>query len=166
MFIGGLLVVAQTTVLPTLCAGGLCYDLLIPFVIHLGRCVSLRQALPMVLGLGLINDTLSAGTFGIYTTAYFWTLMLVHWLLTFLHARSSLIWPFIVALGVLLENAIIVVVATLAGSWPETLIPLWRMVLPQFLLAVVSGPFVLRFFHWLGQRFAALRRSASAANGA
>jgi len=156
--IGLLLVVMQTTALPALGLSGFCYDLLIPFVIHLGRTFSLRLGFPLALGLGLLCDSLSAGAFGIYTTAYFWTLMLVFWLLTFLHARSSLIWPFIVAIGVLLENGVILAASVLAQRAPAMLAPAIHLVLMQFILAVFTGPLILRFFRWLGQRFTAAPR--------
>ena len=160
--IGLVLVVLQTTVLPAIFFSGFYYDLLIPFVIHLGRTFSLRLGFPLALGFGLFCDSLSAGAFGIYTTAFFWILILVYWLLTFLHARSSLIWPFIVAFGVLLENGVIIAASVLGQRPPAILAPAIHLVLVQFTLAVFTGPLILRFFQWLDHRFTAAPRSGTA----
>ena len=146
--LGLLLVVLQTTLLQPLTVSGYCYDLLIPFVIHLGRNYSPRYCLPLVIGFGLLSDSLSAATFGIYTTTYGWLLILIYWLLTFLQARSSLVWPFIVALGIALEHLVILTVTGLIANQPIGWSHVGPIMVRQFILALITGPLVLSVLAW------------------
>jgi hypothetical protein len=108
-----------------------------------------------------MNDSLSGGPFGLYTTIYFWIMVLMYWLLTFLHARSSLIWPFVVALGVLFQNFVIITIFTLSGrSFGVSGFP-FIMLITQFVLALFTGPLVLRFYSWSTSASIRLLRSVT-----
>jgi len=99
-------IVIQTTLFPLFAWLTDFYDLLIPFVVYLGLFRPLKEGLPVVFFLGLTMDTLSGGAFGIYSTTYFWLYACIAWLIGILHFKNNLLLPFIVVVGVLMENLV------------------------------------------------------------
>jgi rod shape-determining protein MreD len=144
------LILFQTTVPPYVPLFDGFYDVIIPFVIYLGLFCSLSESLPPVFLLGFVMDTLSGGPFGLYLTTYFWLIVGVRWLSKYLHAGNSLIFPFIVALGVLMENSIFwLTVVMLRPAQQQIALPV-NEVSVQLVWALFTGPFyliALRFMH-------------------
>ena len=160
------LILLQTAVLPTVPFLDRFYDLLIPFVIYLGLFRPTKEGLIVILLAGTAMDGLSGGPFGLFLTSFVWTLLGVKWVITFLHARSTLIMIFVVALGVLFEN--IVSLGTIGVLMPDAQFPLSapHAVFEQLVLALITGPFFLmlidrghdKWCHWV-------RGLSKAANG-
>ena len=119
------------------------YDLLIPFVVYVGLFRPLKEGLTVVIVLGLLVDGLSSGPFGLFLTTYLWLFAGVKWVVTFLHAHSKVILPFVVALGVLLENAVFLGVVGLLMPGAQFPLDTHKTVLVQFTLAVFTGPVCL-----------------------
>lgn len=144
------LVVFQTTIKPhsfILFSGF--YDLLIPFVIHVGIFRSVQEGIPVIFAFGLIMDSFTGGIFGLYTSVYFWLLVCVKWTMQIFHIKNTFVLLFIVAFGVLLENLILLTAgaAFQARSFlpPEAVRPL----IIQLLWAVGTGSIFLLIFKGL-----------------
>jgi cell shape-determining protein MreD len=154
-------IVLQTTLFPLVSWLDGFYDLLIPFVVYLGLFRPLKEGLPVVFFLGLTMDTLSGGAFGIYSTTYFWLYGGIAWLIGFLHFKNNLLLPFVVVVGVFLEN--LVFLGTVKLGNPDGSLPLgiFRTVSVQLIWAMFTGPLLLlliRSVHrgwtkWIAERF-------------
>ena len=136
-------IVIQTTLFPLFSWLTDFYDLLIPFVVYLGLFRSLKEGLPVVFFLGLTMDTLSGGAFGIYSTTYFWLYACIVWLIGFFHFKNNFLLPFIVVVGVLVENLVFLGTITLGspgGALPQGTV---RTLAIQLLWALFTGPLLL-----------------------
>jgi len=155
-------IVIQTTLFPLVASLSGFYDLLIPFVVYLGLFRPLKEGLPVVFCLGIAMDTLSGGAFGIYSTTYLWLYGVIAWMIGFLHFKNTLRLPFIVVVGVLLEN--LVFLGTVKLGNPDATLPLGlgRMATVQLLWAVFTGPpllLLIRGIHlswtaWISRKIA------------
>jgi len=136
-------ILIQTTLFPLLAGLGGFYDLLIPFVVYLGLFRPIKEGIPVVFFLGLTMDTLSGGAFGIYSTTYFWLYAAIAWLIGFLQFKNNLLLPFVVVVGVLLENMVFLGVVKLSN--PDSTLPLgiFRTMAVQLLWAIFTGPLLL-----------------------
>ena len=156
-------IILQTTLFPLVAWLDGFYDLLIPFVIYLGLFRPLKEGLPVVFFVGLTMDTLSGGAFGMYSTTYFWLYGAIAWLIGFLHFKNNLLLPFVVVVGVFLEN--MVFLGTIKLGHPAGALPggIFRTVSVQLLWALFTGPLLLlliRAVHrgcakWIADRFGA-----------
>jgi len=109
-------------------------------------------------------DTLSGGAFGMYSTTYFWLYGAIAWLIGFLHFKNNLLLPFVVVVGVFLEN--MVFLGTIKLGHPAGALPggIFRTVSVQLLWALFTGPLLLlliRAVHrgcakWIVDRFGAV----------
>lgn len=119
------------------------YDLIIPFVIYMGIFRSFRESLAVIIIFGLIMDSFSGGAFGLYVSVYFWIFVGVKWVMKIFQLKNTIIMMFIVAIGVLVENIILVGVRLVfqpQAEWPfETLRPF----VLQLLWAICTGPIFL-----------------------
>ena len=120
------------------------YDLLIPFVVYLALFRPLKEGLPAVLCLGPAMDTLSGGTFGIYSTTYLWLYGTIAWLIGFLHFKNKPLMSFVVVGGVFLENMVCLATVKLSNPDAELSWGIFRTVSIQLLWALLSGPLLLR----------------------
>lgn len=138
------IIVLQTAVVPLFFTPRGVYDLLIPFVVYAGFSRPLAEGLPSIALLGLIMDCLSASPFGLYLTAYLWLYAGARWLVRFLHAHSSVVMFFIVAVGVLFENILWLLTITLLGGMElissEAVV---TSIFQQVLWALFTGAFFL-----------------------
>ncbi|MCP3955964.1 MAG: hypothetical protein GY697_27685 [Desulfobacterales bacterium] len=151
----------QTTLFPLVAWLDGFYDLLIPFVVYLALFRPLKEGFPVVIFLGLTMDTLSGGAFGIYSTTYFWLYGSIAWLIGFVHFKNNLLLPFVVVVGVFLEN--LVFLGTVKLGNPEGALPLgiFRTVLVQLVWALITGPLLLLlmrsvhrdWINWITERF-------------
>jgi len=142
------LVLFQTTVMPYFHLFDRFYDLLSPFVIYLSLFQSLRQSIPVILFFGFLMDSLSGGPFGLYLTTYIWLFIGVKWIITFLHLGDSLLLPFVVAAGVLLQNCIFIGTIAMFEPGTQFLSAAISMVTVQVLWAIFTGPIFLMFFNY------------------
>ena len=155
------LIVLQTTVMPYIPLFDRFYDLLSPFVIYLSIFRPVREGIVIILIFGFLMDNISGGPFGLYLTAYVWLFIGVRWAITFLHVGDSLIIPFVVAAGVLMENIIFIGTSAMFESGSRISEEVVNTVFIQVLWALFTGPFFLMFFnhshrrwdHWFKEKF-------------
>jgi rod shape-determining protein MreD len=129
------------------------YDLLAPFVIYLGLFRSTRESIPIIIVFGFIMDNLSGGPLGLYLTTYLWLFAGVKWVITILQVRDNVLLPFVVAVGVLLENIIFMGTITMFESGSRFSQADLGTVAVQVVWALVTGPIFLILFNRLHQRW-------------
>jgi cell shape-determining protein MreD len=147
IFICLLLIVVQTTVMPYIPLFERFYDLLTPFVIFLSIFRSNRESLVIIFLFGFFMDIISGGPFGLYITAYVWLFIGVRWAITFLHIGDSMLLPFVVALGVLMENFIFVVTSAMFEQSTRISEVMVSTIIVQVLWAIFTGPLFLMLFN-------------------
>ena len=156
------LIVVQTTVMPYIPLFDRFYDLLSPFVIYLSIFRSNRESLVIIFLFGFFMDIISGGPFGLYITAYVWLFIGVRWAITFLHVGDSMLLPFVVALGVLMENFIFVAISAMFEQSSRISEAMVSTIIVQVLWAIFTGPLFLMLFNtsyrrwdrWLNEMFA------------
>lgn len=119
------------------------YDPLIIFVLFLGLNRPVGESLIFVIVSGLIMDDLSGGTFGLYTTTYFWLFAIVRILILYLRATSVLLLAALSAFGVFLENLIVFLTAVFLQTGSHFYAAVADIFLSQVVWAVITGPFLL-----------------------
>lgn len=147
------LIVVQTTVMPYIPLFDRFYDLLSPFVIYLSIFRSNRESLVIIFLFGFFMDIISGGPFGLYITAYVWLFIGVRWAITFLHVGDSMLLPFVVALGVLMENFIFVVTSAMFEQSSRVSEAVVSTIIVQVLWAIFTGPLFLMFFNYSHHRW-------------
>ncbi len=102
-------------------------------------------------------------------TTYFWLFVLTRWGITFLHAGNKGLWLIAVAVGVLIENFIVIAAILWLGKGSD-LPPEWGdRVTAQLLGALCTGPvliFAISIGHrkwrgWVGRMAAAVKAQES-----
>jgi cell shape-determining protein MreD len=147
------LIILQTTILPYFNAFSGIYDLLIPFVILICIYLPIRESLPFVLILGLIMDNLSGSPFGLYLTFYFWLLVGVRWIMTFLRVGNNFFLSLVALVAVLAENILIIGTFALSGSDWQLPADVIKNIALQFFWAMVTVPVFLFCLLRLLKRF-------------
>ena len=147
------LIVVQTTVMPYIPLFDRFYDLLSPFVIYLSIFRSNRESLVIIFLFGFFMDIISGGPFGLYITAYVWLFIGARWAITFLHIGDSMLLPFVVALGVLMENFIFVVTSAMFEQSSRISDAMVSTIIVQVLWAIFTGPLFLMFFNYSHHRW-------------
>ena len=142
------LVILQTTVMPYFSVFDRFYDLLFPFIVFLSLFRSPRESLPVVLFFGFVMDTLSGGPFGLYLTTYLWLFFGVKWMITFLDIGDSVLLPFVVAVGVLIQNLIFVWAIAVFNPVSLSFSSAVNTIAVQVLWAILTGPILLIFFNY------------------
>jgi len=155
------LIIVQTALIPCFPLFDRFYDLPVLFVVCLGLFCPARESFPVVLALGFAMDSLSGSPPGLYITTYFWLLVVVIWVATFLHIRSSFLLPIVVASAVLIENAFLI--SGIILLVPDSKLPenIFKTIATQVLWAVCTGPFLILIINathkgwqdWLGEHF-------------
>lgn len=143
------LIIIQTTIIPYIPLFRGFYDLLIPFVIYLDIFRSFRESIPVILFFGFVMDNIYGGPFGLYLTTYLWLFVGVRWIITFLHVGNSLLWPFVVVAGVLMENLIFVGSSVLLEAGLHINSVVWGKIGTQVLWATFTGSVFILFFNYL-----------------
>jgi len=147
------LIVIQTTVMPYMPLFERFYDLLSPFVIYLSIFRSVRESMVIIFIFGFFMDIISGGPFGLYITAYIWLFIGVRWAITFLHVRDNLLLPFVVAAGVLMENAIFIGITAMFERSSRVSEAMVSTIIVQVLWAIFTGPLFLMFFNYSHRRW-------------
>ena len=160
------LVILQTTVMPSLSLPGRFYDLMIPFVVYLGLSRPVREGLLFVCLIGFIMDNLSGSPFGLYLASYFWLFSGVKGITQLLQVGTRVfIITFIVASGVLVENIIFLGSFAIFSPEQQAAGGALKIVTAQVLWALLTGAVFLIIFRnthiWLDTGFRAFwaRRS-------
>jgi len=148
-----LLFIFQTTIMPYFRMFDGFYDLISPFVLYLGLFRPARESIPVVLVLGFVMDNLSGGPLGLYLTAYFWLYAGVKWLITVMNVRDNILLPFVVAVGVLLQNIIFMGTITMFEPGSRFSQAAVSTVTVQVLWAMATGPLFLILYNYLHQRW-------------
>ncbi|MGA8180995.1 MAG: hypothetical protein WB792_13115 [Desulfobacterales bacterium] len=151
--IGLFLIVVQTTVMPHIPVFERFYDLLTPLVVYLSIFRPVREGTVTILIFGFLMDNISGGPFGLYLTAYFWLFLGVRWAITFLHVGDSFLLPFVVAVGVLMENMIFLGANVMLEQNLQIAQTMVNTVVVQVLWAVLTGPFFLMLFNYSHRRW-------------
>ncbi len=151
--IGLFLIVIQTTVMPHIPVFERFYDLLTPLVLYLSIFRPVRESAVIILIFGFLMDNISGGPFGLYLTVYFWLFLSVRWAITFLHVGDSFLLPFVVAVGVLMENLIFIGAAAMFEQNLQISQIMINTVVVQVLWAVFTGPFFLLLFNYSHRRW-------------
>jgi cell shape-determining protein MreD len=151
--IGLFLIVVQTTVMPHIPVFERFYDLLTPLVVYLSIFRPVREGTVTILIFGFLMDNISGGPFGLYLTAYFWLFLGVRWAITFLHVGDSFLLPFVVAVGVLMENMIFLGANAMFDQNLQIAQTMVNTVVVQVLWAVLTGPFFLMLFNYSHRRW-------------
>lgn len=150
------MIILKTVVMPYFQLLGQFYDPLIPFVLYLGLYRPVREGIPFVLLLGFTVDSLSGGPSGLFLTIYFWLFILTRWIVTFLHAGNKWLWVTSVAVGVLIEDLMVVATLNLLGDSTAAPAQWGDHVAVQMVWALCTGPVVLigigRIQRWWSER--------------
>ena len=143
------LIILQTTIIPCLPLLDNYYDLFVPFIVYLCLTRPIREGIPVIVITGLIMDNLSGSPFMLYVTAYFWLYISLRWLTKVLQMDNRLRLPFIISLGVIMENLIFI--GTIAGSESGIKFPgaVVRIFVVQVLWAFFTGTFFLILLDYL-----------------
>jgi cell shape-determining protein MreD len=147
------LIVIQTTVMPHVPMFGRFYDLLLPLVIYLSIFRPVREGAVIVLVFGFLMDNISGGPFGLYLTAYIWLFIGVRWAITFLHVGDSFLLPFVVAVGVLIENLIFIGARAMLEQNLQVSQTIVNTIAVQVIWAIFTGPFFLLLFNYVQRRW-------------
>ncbi len=142
-----LLVVLKTTIIPGMLGGLWLYDLLIPLVIYFSLYRSLTEGLPVVLISAIMMDMISGAPAGIYLTTYIWLFLAFRQTWRFLDLRHTYLFPAIVVAGVVFQQLIFWVAASVSAGQLVFSYESIRIVFFQILWAVVSAPLLYLFFY-------------------
>jgi len=144
-----LIVVLKTAILPGMPGGLLLYDLLIPLVIYFSLYRRLAEGLPVVLLSAVMMDMISGAPAGIYLTTYIWLFLACRQTWRFLDLRHTYLFPAIVVSGVVFQQLIFWVAASVSAGHMVFSIETIRIVFFQILWAVVTAPLLYLLFHKL-----------------
>jgi len=137
-------ILLQTTVFPHIHLFAGCYDLLIVQVVYLGLNHTTRESLLILALLGVAMDSLTGGPYGVYLMTYIWLFMSVRWALIYLRLSNTIILPFVVVYGVLMENLLNFIGAVSMNPSADTIAQMTvRPIAFELLWAIVTGPFLL-----------------------
>jgi len=144
--LGLCLIIIQTTIIPFLYFLGRFYDLIIPLVLFLSAHRPLNKGIPLILIIGFIMDCLSGGAFGLYCITYMWMYLIVGWMTTYIHAHSTILLIFLVAVGTLIENTFFIITSgstssllTLNALQSFVSQAIWAMITGAFMLIALEG---------------------------
>jgi hypothetical protein len=147
------IVILQTALFPSLFNFSVSFDLLLPMVIYMGLFCSVRESAIPLLFQGIVMDSLSGASLGVYTSCYIWLFAAVYWFKGFLHIRNHFLLAMIVCISVVIQHAVLVVVNDLSASGWELFFGTMRLLLVQTVLALVFGPLMILLFQELHDRW-------------
>ncbi len=153
IIIGLSVVLLQTTVFPNISLFTSCYDLLIVQIVYLGVYQKVRSSIIIIWLLGMAVDSLTGGPYGVYLTTYLWLFISVRWALVYLHLSNTIILPFVVAYGVLIEN-LLHFAGTISMNPSINIFAQMgiRKIIIELLWAMFTGPIFLGLLRLLHQK--------------
>lgn len=143
------IVVLKTTILPGMPGGFLLYDLLIPLVIYFSLYRRLAEGLPVVLLSAVMMDMISGAPAGIYLTTYIWLYLAFRQTWRFLDLSHTYLFPAIVVAGVVFQQIIFWVAASVTAGHMAFSTGTLRIAFFQIVWAVVTAPLLYLLFHKL-----------------
>jgi rod shape-determining protein MreD len=143
------LILIQTAILPLIPFFVPFYDLLCLFVMYLSLFKSIRIAVSAALLIGLAMDSLSGGPFGLYLTSYCWLILYARWIAKFIHVNNQILWPFIFAAAVIMENIFFVIASMVIAPGFKLPSDTVSAVVFQVFLALITAPFMLKLFAFI-----------------
>ena len=156
------LILFQTTICPGLPFYFFCYDLLLPVVISAGIYRSPREGILGVLVLGFLMDQLSGAPFGLYITTYLWLFLAVKLARRFIHVKNLFFLVLISAVGVVMENTLMLISAFLQGTEDRMYGSIANTIVWQTVVASVTAPLMVSGLEYLSgkwNRWLAVRSS-------
>ena len=143
------LVILQTAILPHITFFNNCYDLLIPLILYMAFFRPVFESVLVALTIGLVMDSITGGPFGIFISIYFWLFAGTRWGMQYFHSGTTVLLPFVISAGVLVENLILLSVTALIAK--EAVFPagVAEMFAWQVFWAAISGPFVFMFIKFI-----------------
>ena len=147
------IVIVQSVILPLFPIFSGCHDLMIAFVVYLGMYQPKRESLIFILLIGFVMDSLSGTPFGMYITTYVWLFLAIGMLAKLLHMGNRMMLPFLMIVGVLVQNTIFIgVIAMLEQDFYFPMTAAGNVFL-QMVWAGITGPFMLIFFKFAGEKW-------------
>ena len=140
IFISLFLVIIRTTVFPLFSSLSNCFDFLLPIVVYLGFFRSLREGIFGIVVFGLLMDGMSGVSFGFHLSTYVWLYVIVHTLKQFLQVKNIFMLSFMTAVGVVIENGILIIAENLFNPKLNVLKAVVKLSMVQIVLAVIIGP--------------------------
>ena len=165
VFVGLMLVVIQSTVVPRLPVIENCYDFLLPFIIYQSLFRPPRETVPLVVGLGLLMDQLSGAPTGLFAIVYFWVFVSLRWGQRFLHMGNYYLVPCAVAVAVLLENGFFALAYLVSSYEPAYFSVAGKMIVGQVGWALLSAPVFMMLLNAIHHGWAAWLGSLNTDNG-
>ncbi len=159
-----LMVLVKTTLVPGQVVFETFYDLLVPFIVYLGLNRRRREGIPLALFFGLIMDSLSGGTPGLYVSIYFWIFVAMRALSQYLHAGN---WVFTsLAIGLAVAFELVVLLFYLAVANPDVGLPsdASRIAFIQIGWAMLTGPVLMYCIGAVQRRIDAMQRETAGVN--
>jgi hypothetical protein len=137
------LVIIQTTVFPLFPVLSNFFDLMLPVIIYIGFFRSTRESIPVLILFGLVMDGLSGAPFGLFFSSYIWLYAVVLLLKQIFLVKKMLLLSFVAALGVLIQNGILIVVENLFFPKLNFLVNIVSILWIELLFAIIAGPVMI-----------------------
>jgi cell shape-determining protein MreD len=134
-------IIVQTTIIPFVFHANDFFDLVIPLVLFISAYHPMEKGLFAVLGLGLMMDLLSGGTFGLFLMTYVLLYSIVEWIRPYLDTHSVVLLTFLILVGILIEDIIFFVIIGDFFSIVSTSV--LRSFSLQLIWALLFGPLLL-----------------------
>lgn len=151
LLLGGGFALLQTVLWPHLVGWQTRPDLILVLVVYIGLTESLLGGGVLALMCGAGLDALAGGYPGLHMVVLLLVFYLVHFFVGRFNAESALLLLFMVACGTLFHAVLLVLFSSFADPgilWLE----IFRQIIPQLLLNLVSSWLLLRLAPWLQRR--------------
>ena len=149
IFICPVLLIIQTVIFPKILLLNSFYDIVIPFIIFLALYRPVRESIIVILILGLMMDCLSGTPFMLYISAYFWLYVIVQVFAKIIQDGTRFRMPFLVCLGVMIQNLIFLLVIALAGTETQLPAAVFKILIIQVLWAFCTGVVLMALFRYV-----------------
>jgi len=148
IFICPALLIIQTVIFPKILLLNSFYDIVIPFIIFLGLNRPVRESTIVILILGLMMDCLSGTPFMLYVSAYFWLYVIVQVFAKIIQDGTRFRIPFLVSLGVVIQNLIFQLIITLADTGTQLPAAVLKILIIQVLWAFCTGTVLMALIRY------------------
>lgn len=128
------------------------YDIILVLIIYVGLFRPVTEGIAVVFIIGIFMDGLSGSPFWVYTTTYFWLLIVVKWLIQYLNAGSIILLPFTMLIGILLENSIFLMVSKGLDLPSGLSVSDIQKIVSQIIWGTLTGPPVIMLVKKMHER--------------
>ena len=137
LILAGILLVLVQTCVPA--ATTILYgcDLLLPFILYVSVYSSFRFSLGLAIGLGVLMDSMTGGSFGIYLTMYAWLVVFSFWFQKVMPS-SRLGWVLICAIAMVLETILLWLVFAVKSHVSMPVFELHQFLIPFMAMFVIA----------------------------